>query len=373
MSVAVEPWGTAPDGTPVELWTLRHPDGAVARIGTWGATLVSLRVPTRSGALREVVLGFGELAPYLGDHPYIGAAVGRYANRIAHGRFTLDGRPVELARNAGDHHLHGGERGLSRRVWRVRHDPQTVGVPDATGVDERDAIPGNAASLTLESVSPDGDDGYPGTLRVALRYRLDGEALTLDWRAETDRPTPVNLTHHAYFNLGGGGDVLGHRLRVDADRFLPTDATLIPLGGMRAVDGTPMDLRVPVRLGDRVRSPDAQVALAGGFDHCWVLADEPGPLREVAELVAPDDAVTLRMATTEPGVQVYTGNGLDGTLRGADGSAWPRHGAVCLEAQRFPDSPNRPDFPDCMLRPGQRYRQTTVYAFARARSRSSSA
>lgn len=345
MSVDVEPWGVAPDGHPVERWTLRHEAGAVASVATWGATLLALRVPV-AGGLRDVVLGFDALGPYLGAHPYVGAAVGRWANRIAGGRFTLDGTVHVLARNAGDHHLHGGERGLSRQVWH------------ATGGENADG-----PWLQLSIVSPDGEDGFPGTLRTSLRYGLRADALRLDWTATADRATPVNLTHHAYFNLAGGGDVLGHRLRVLADRFLPVDAGLIPTGELRPVDGTPMDLREAVAIGDRIASGDPQVRLAGGFDHCWVIADAPGPLRSAAELVAPDGSACLRVATTEPGLQVYTGNGLDGTLRGRGGAAWPRHGAVCLEAQRFPDAPNRPAFPDAILRPGETYRQTTVYAF----------
>jgi aldose 1-epimerase len=345
MSLEVEPWGVAPDGQPVERWTLRHEAGPVAVVATWGATLVSLRIPA-PGGLRDVVLGFETLAPYLGAHPYVGAAVGRWANRIAEGRFTLDGTRYALARNAGRHHLHGGERGLSRAVWR------------ASGGENADG-----PWLQLSVSSPDGEDGFPGALRVTLRYGLRADALRLDWEASADRATPVNLTHHAYFNLAGGGDVLGHRLCVHADRFLPVDPDLIPTGELRPVDGTPMDLREAIGLGEGVAADDPQVRIAGGFDHCWVLADAPGPLRSAAELVAPGGAPCLRVATTEPGLQVYTGNGLDGTLPGRDGAAWPRHGAVCLEAQRFPDSPNRPGFPDAILRPGQTYRQTTVYAF----------
>ncbi len=345
MSVDVEPWGNAPGGQPVERWTLRHDAGPVATIATWGATLVSLRVPGPDGP-RDIVLGFDTLEPYLGGHPYVGAAVGRWANRIAHGRFMLDGVEHLLARNAGGHHLHGGERGLSRAVWHASAGENADG-----------------PWLRLSTVSPDGEDGFPGTLRVWLRYGLRADALRLDWSATTDRATPVALTHHAYFNLAGGGDVLGHRLRVLADRFLPVDAGLIPTGELRPVEGTPMDLREPVAIGARVGLDDAQLRIAGGFDHCWVIADGPGPLRSAAELIAPGGAPCLRVATTEPGLQVYTGNGLDGSLRGRGGAAWPRHGAVCLEAQRFPDSPNRPEFPDAILRPGQTWRQTTVYAF----------
>jgi aldose 1-epimerase len=345
MTVEVEHWGTTPDGHAVQRWTLRHDAGPVARIATWGATLVSLVVPAPDGP-RDIVLGFDALEPYLGGHPYVGSAVGRWANRIAAGRFTLDGVPYALARNAGGHHLHGGERGLSRTVWHASAG-ENAGGP----------------WLRLTVTSPDGEDGFPGTLRASLRYALRADALRLDWAATTDRPTPVNLTHHAYFNLAGGGDVLDHRLRVAADRFLPVDGGLIPTGELRPVDGTPMDLREAVAIGERIGADDPQLRIAGGFDHCWVIADAPGPLRSAAELVAPGGAPCLRVATTEPGLQVYTGNGLDGTLRGRGGVAWPRHGAVCLEAQRFPDSPNRPGFPDAILRPGETYRQTTVYAF----------
>jgi aldose 1-epimerase len=346
VSIDAEPWGRAPDGQPVALWTLRHDDGPIARIATWGATLVSLAVPLAGGGRRDVVLGFDTLAPYLGDHPYIGAAVGRWANRIADGRFVLDGVEHRLARNAGAHHLHGGERGLSRRTWHASAGENTDG-----------------PWLQMTVTSPDGEDGFPGTLQVSLRYGLHAGQLRLDWTAVADRPTPVCLTHHAYFNLAGGGDVRGHRLRILADRFLPVDAGLIPTGELRDVTGTPMDFRDPAPLGERLDAPDPQVRIAGGLDHCWVLADAPGPLRSAAELHAPDAALVLRMATTEPGLQVYTGNGLDGSLAGRGGARWPRHGAVCLEAERFPDSPNRPAFPDAILRPGATWRQTTVYGF----------
>ncbi|HYF59661.1 MAG TPA: aldose epimerase family protein [Burkholderiaceae bacterium] len=354
--VSSQPWGTDPDGKPVELWTLRHPSGAIARISTWGATLTSLRMPLADGSARETVLGFESLDGYLGDHPYIGAAVGRFANRIAHGRFELEGRAYALAANAAGHHLHGGERGLSRRTWSAR-------------AGEGALAPGESSApwLTLSCTSPDGEDGYPGALDVELRYVLDGHALRLDWTATADAPTPVNLTHHAYFNLGEpGGDVLGHRLRVRAERFLPVDAGLIPTGELRPVAGTPMDLRAPRPIGEAIAGDDPQLRAGGGFDHCWVLADAPGPLRPAATLVAPDGALELRMATTEPGVQVYSGNFLDGTLRGPGDVPWPKHGGLCLEAQRFPDSPNRSEFPDTILRPGRVYRQTTVYAFEKA-------
>ncbi len=255
---------------------------------------------------------------------------------------SLDGTSYALARNAGRHHLHGGERGPSRAVWHA-----SVG-------DSADG-PG----LQLSVASPDGEDGLPGMLRASLRHGLRADALRLDWEATADRATPVDLTHHADFNPAGGGGVFGHRLRVHAGRFLPVDPDLIPTGELRPVDGTPMDLRDPVAIGERIAAGDPQVRIASGLDHCRVLADAPGPLRSAAERVAP----CLRVATTEPGLQVYTGNGLDGTLPGRGGVARPRCGAVCLAAQRFPDSPNRPGFPDAILRPGQNLPRTTVYPF----------
>lgn len=341
-----EPWGVTAEGRPVELWTLVNAAGLQATIATWGATLVSLVVPCRDGERRQVVLGFDALEGYLGEHPYVGAAVGRYANRIARGRFRLDGVEHRLVCNDGDHHLHGGRRGLSRIVW--------------------DAVPGEGAEgpwLRLSCVSPDGDEGYPGTLGVSLCYTLGADGLRLDWAAASDRPTPVNLTHHAYFNLAGGGHVLAHRLRLYAERFLPVDADLIPTGEMRPVAGTAMDFREPMTIGARIELPDPQLRLAGGYDHCWELADAPGTLRPAAELHAPDGRLSMRMWTTEPGLQCYAGNRLDGTLGSRGGRGWPRHGGLCLEAQHFPDSPNRPAFPDTVIRPGATYRQTTGYAF----------
>lgn len=348
MSIVSEPWGEAQDGQPVSSWTLAHPDGPVARIATWGATLVSLRVPVAGGPSRDIVLGFDSLAGYLGPHPYVGAAVGRHANRIANGRFELDGTCFRLSLNEGPHHLHGGVGGLSRCVWH------------ASGGENADG-----PWLQLTVLSAAGSDGYPGALCVSLRYGLRADALRLDWTAVAERPTPVNLTHHAYFNLAGGGDVLGHRLQVRADRFLPVDASMIPTGALQPVAGTPFDLREPVAIGERLRdgAGDPQIAIAGGLDHCFVIAGAAGTLRSAATLRAPDDSVTLQVATTEPGLQVYTGNRLDGSLRGRGDRAWPRHGGVCLEAQHFPDSPNRPAFPDTILRPGDTYRQTTVYRF----------
>jgi aldose 1-epimerase len=344
MSVTRHAFGVTPDGVPVELYTLAS-GGLEATIATYGGILVALRAPDRRGILADVTLGFDELAPYLTNEPYFGALIGRYGNRIAGGRFQLDGATYTLARNNGPNHLHGGPRGFHTVVWSAE--------PRAGD---------GAAALTLRYTSPDGEEGYPGTLAVAVTYTLAGGELRLDYTATTDRATVVNLTNHTYFNLAGAGDILGHELRLLAGRFLPVDATLIPTGELRPVAGTPMDFTRPAPIGARLDAADEQLRRAnGGYDHCWALDSGGGALALAAEVFEPASGRTLQVLTTQPGVQFYTGNFLDGRITGKGGRAYAKHAGFCLETQHFPDSPNQPAFPTTVLRPGETYRQTTIF------------
>lgn len=327
-------FGRLPDGRPVQAYTMRDPGGLSATVIQYGARLAALEVPVAAG-VRNVTLGFETLAPYLSDGAHLGAIAGRYANRIAGGRFVLDGREHRLSVNNGANTLHGGAVGFAQALWEAEPEGET---------------------LRLIHVSPDGDQGFPGRLRAEVRYRLQGGDLVIDHEATTDAPTVVNLTSHAYFNLAGAGTVMDHTITIAADRFLPVDAALIPTGELRAVDGTPFDLRRPTRIGDRIDADDAQLRLGGGFDHCFVLADAPHPAPQPAARVEAE-GIVLEVLTTEPAVQFYSGNFLSGQP-----FAW-RTG-FCLETQHFPDSPNRPAFPTTVLRPGSVFWSRTVYRFS---------
>jgi aldose 1-epimerase len=300
-----------------------------------------------------VTLGYADLAGYLGDTSYFGSLVGRYANRIAKGKFTLEGKTNTLATNNGPNALHGGPTGFHKRVWA----PKVVSGPD-----------GDALELTY--VSRDGEEGYPGTLTATVVYSLRADGgLVIGYTATTDTPTVVNLTNHAYFNLAGEGEgtILGHELQLEADAFTPVDATLIPTGEKRPVEGTPFDFRKPVAIGARIDAADDQLKAGGGYDHNFVLRGKAGDLRLAARVVEPKSGRVLEVFTTEPGLQLYTGNFLDGSVKGKSGKPYLKRGAFCLEAQHFPDSPNQPAFPPVVLRPGQTYRQTTVYRLTVAR------
>lgn len=350
MSIDREAFGRDGDGASVERFTLVNGRGASAQILSLGATLSALRVPDRGGRLDDVVLGFDSLEPYLGEHPYFGSTVGRYANRIAAGRFVLDGEAYTLACNDAPNHLHGGPRGFHRRLWSP--------LP-------RDTAEG--PSLTLSMESPDGDEGYPGALTAEVTYTLTDDAVRIDYEATTTRPTVVNLTNHSYFNLAGGGDVLGHELQLFASRFVPIDPTGIPIDGPKAVEGTPMDFTLPSLVGSRLGADDPQLRAGRGYDHCWVFDGRADELRLAARLSDPASGRVMELHTTEPGVQFYAGNRLDGALVGKGGRRYPRHAGLCLEAQHWPDSPNHPGFPTTVLRPGARYRQRTEYRFAAGR------
>jgi aldose 1-epimerase len=330
---------------PAEL-TLADGQGMVARIGIAGARLLSLRVPGPDAAPVEVVLGFATPAEYLADDGYLGATIGRFANRIANGRFTLDGQDYQVPVNNPPNALHGGPRGFDRALWQAP--------PEAGG-----------RALTLTHLSPDGDQGFPGALRVSVRYALAGDgALSIGYEASTSRPTVLNLTNHSYFNLAGSGDILDHTLTIAAKHFTPVDQALIPTGELRPVAGTPFDFLAPRRIGARIGEADAQLRIAGGYDHNFVLdgAVDAMGLRLAARLAVP--GLTMEVLTTEPGLQFYSGNFLDGSRRGRDGKPLGHRAGLCLETQHFPDSPNHPAFPSTVLRPGEVFRSRTLYRFS---------
>ena len=344
-----QPFGKTADGTAVELYTLTNANGVEAKIITYGGIVVSLRVPDRKGTLGDVVLGYDELEGYLSNNPFFGALVGRYANRIAKGKFTLDGRTFSLIQNNGENHLHGGTRGFDKVVWEARP------------VQSKDGV-----GLRLTYLSKDGEEGYPGNLFVTVIYTLTGkDELKIVYSATTDKKTIVNLTQHSYFNLAGpgAGDILGHELMLNADRFTPIDKGSIPTGELRSVKGTPMDFTRPTPISAMINQNDEQITFGSGLDHNWVLNKKGRELSLAARVHEPTTGRVMEVYTTEPGIQFYTGNFLDGTIRGKGGKVYLRRSGFCLEAQHFPDSPNKPDFPSVVLTPGQKYSQTTVYKF----------
>jgi aldose 1-epimerase len=340
------PFGTV-DGKEVDLYVLTNGNGVVAKIMNYGATLTELDVPDRNGNLDDVVLGFDTLAGYLQKEPYFGAVVGRVGNRIAKGRFTLDGKAYQLATNDGPNHLHGGIKGFDKVVW-----------------DARVVSGGKAPAVEFTYVSRDGEEGYPGNCTVKVTYALsDSNELSLNYVVTTDRDTPVNVTNHSYFNLGGPekGGILGHVLQIDADRYTPVDSTLIPTGELRPVAGTPMDFRQPTRIGEHLREVGGNPV---GYDHNYVLNGGGGTLAPVATVYEPNSGRVMDVASTEPGVQFYSGNFLDGTLTGKKGVVYRQYGALALETQHFPDSVNQPSFPSYVLKAGQTYRSETVLRFS---------
>ncbi|MDD5577774.1 MAG: galactose mutarotase [Methylobacter sp.] len=350
MPIQKQYFGSTHDGQVVDCYTLTNPNGLEAHIMTYGGILVSLRIPDRHGELADIVLGFDSLAPYLAEHPYFGALIGRYANRIAHGRFRLDNREYQLACNNGPNHLHGGIAGFNKKVWQADTE-----------------LSGEDAQLKLSCKSPDKEEGYPANVNVEVSYTLTRRnELKLDYRASTDAPTIINLTSHAYFNLAGRGDVLGHRLRLLADHYLPVDNTLIPTGEIAAVSGTPMDFRRVALIGENLQANAESEQLqraAGGYDHTWVLNRDNNACELAAEVMEPVSGRHMQVYTTQPGIQFYSGNFLDGRLTGKKGQAYQKHAGFCLETQHFPDSPNHPSFPSTLLIPSETYRHTTIYQF----------
>ena len=337
-------FGLLDDGTPMGIYTLAN--GKIeAAITTYGGILVSLRVPDRKNNMDDVVLGYDSLSQYVSNNPYFGAIVGRYANRIAHGSFVLEGKTYSVPKNDGDNSLHGGTRGFDKVVWKAK--------PIKDGIE-------------LSYVSRDGEQGYPGTLTATARYTLNDNELRVEYSATADKPTVVNLTSHSYFNLAGQGKgtILQHQLKINASRFTPVDSILIPTGELRSVEGTAFDFRASTPIGLRIDANEDQLHKGKGYDHNWVLDKPRGQLSEAAELYNPDTGRVLQVLTTEPGLQFYSGNFLDGTIIGKQGRTYAWRSGLCLETQHFPDSPNHPNFPSTELKPGKRYHSVTVFKFS---------
>lgn len=342
--------GVDDHGAPMECITLRNASGAELEFLTLGGIIRAIRVPDRHGQLANVVLGFDDPAEYRHDTLYLGALVGRYANRLAFGRFTLDGQQHQIAVNDGEHALHGGREGFHARLWQVD-----------TFVED------HAVGATLRLTSPDGDQGFPGALDATVTYRWrDDHALVVDYHGTTTAPTPVSLTQHSYFNLSGAAasTILAHELTIHASRFTPVDEALIPTGELEPVDGTPFDFRFPRTIGERLGERDPQLEIGAGYDHNWALDHASGARVEAARLYDPASGRLLVLSTTEPGLQVYSGNHLGAQRSGEGGTPLVQYGGVALETQRFPDSPNQPAFPSSIVRPGVPYRSSTVFAFS---------
>jgi len=338
-------FGKLPDGTEIEQFTLTNSKGAVAKVITYGASLTELWMPDKAGKNADIVLGFDNLAGYESDHPFFGATVGRYGNRIAKGKFSIDGKEYSLFLNNGPNSLHGGKVGFNRKVWKA---------------EPLDAKHGAAVKFTY--VSADGEEGYPGTLTVHVTYELsDDNALKISYNASTDKATVVNLTNHSYFNLSGAGsgDILKEILTLDADRYTPVDATLIPTGELKSVEGTPFDFRKPTAIGER----NSQIPGIAGYDHNFVLNTPAGKLSKIGKVSDPASGREMEIWTSEPGVQLYVSLGLDGSIKGI-GGAYQKFGALCLETQHFPDSPNHSGFPSTVVRPGKDYATETIYKFS---------
>jgi aldose 1-epimerase len=344
--VTSQPFGKMPDGTSVEIYTLT--DGPFeAQITTYGGIVVSLKAPDRTGKPADVVLGFDDLNGYVANfngpsNAYFGAIIGRYANRIANASFTLDGQKYSLPKNNGDNTLHSGTHGFNNVVWKAKAVPNGV---------------------ELSYLAKDGETGFPGNLATTVRYTLVKGDLRIEYSAETDKDTVLNLTNHSYFNLAGGGDILKNEVTIDASRFTPVNANLIPTGELKSVEGTPFDFRKSTAVGARINADNEQLQLGHGYDHNWVL-DNGGKLAEVAEVYEPSSGRILKVFTDQPGIQFYTGNFLNGTVKGKGGKPDEYRSALCLETQHFPDSPNQPSFPTTELKPGERYHTVTVYSFS---------
>jgi aldose 1-epimerase len=349
-AIKKDAFGKTPDGKSVDVYTLTNSHGLEARVMNFGGIVLSLRVPDRNGKLDDIVLGFDSLEPYFTNNPHFGSIIGRYANRIANGKFTLDGVEYTLPKNDGPNTLHGGVKGFDKHLWQAEALEYT-----------------KDAALVLRYTSPDGEEGFPGNLKTKVTYTLtDSDELAIDYEATTDKATPVNLTSHGYFNLAGQGtgDVFAHELLINGDRFIPVDKNLIPTGELRPVKGTPLDFTESFSIGSRINSKDEQLILARGYDQTFVI-NRKGPELELAARVhEPTTGRILEIYTTEPGVQFYSSNFLDGTLTGKQARVYKQHYALCLETQHYPDSPNHPTFPTTILRPGQTYHSRTVYRFS---------
>ncbi len=346
VNVQQQEWGKTADGTIVQLFTLTNRHGMVAKVTSFGAILTELHAPDRAGRSVNVALGFDNLDQYLKGHPGFGSTIGRFANRIGKARFVIDGVEYKVAANNGANHIHGGRKGFDKVVWQAKVVPPTA----------------TEAGVEFRYLSKDGEEGYPGNLDVTVTYTLtDANELRIDYRARTDKPTPVNLTNHSYFNLAGSGDVLDHELQLFADRYTPADDELIPTGEIASVKGTPLDFTKPGKIGARIEQLKPK---PGGYDHNYVINGEPGTLRLAARARDPKSGRVMEVSTTEPGVQLYTGNWLDGKTRGTGGVVYPRHGGFCLETQHYPDSVNKPQFPSPILRPDKTLHSTTTFKFS---------
>lgn len=349
-NISKQSFGKTGDQTPVDIYTLTNDKGMEVKITNYGGIITSIKVPDRNGKPGDVVLGFDNFEGYLKGHPFFGALAGRYANRIAKGRFTLDGQEYKLPINNGENSLHGGLKGFDKRVWTAKE------------------IPGkDRVGLQLTYLSKDGEEGYPGNLTTTVTYTLNNKnELRIDYAATTDKPTVVNLTNHSYFNLASevDEDILNHQLMINADSFTPVDKMLIPTGEIRSVKGTPMDFTKPTTIGARINDQYEQLVFGGGYDHNYVLNNKGGKLGLAARVYEPKSGRVLEVLTDQPGVQFYSGNFLDGSLTGKYGKVYRKRYGFCLETQHFPDSPNRANFPSTVLRPGQKYATTTVFRFS---------
>ena len=346
------PFGNMPDGREVSVFTLANKNGMTMRVINYGGIIVSLTAPDNQGKFEDVVLGYDSLSHYLKDNPYFGALIGRYGNRIAKGKFSLEGKQYQLSLNNSGNHLHGGIKGFDKVFWNI---------------EPYDANDGSALRLTYRST--DGEEGFPGNLQAEVIYTLtDKNELRINYRATTDQKTIVNLTQHTYFNLSGNAksDILSHELVLNADKFIPVDKSLIPQGDLKAVAGTAFDFKTPFAIGSRIDQKDQQLQFGGGYDHCWVLnnvgVNNNAPA-QAATLYDPSSGRVVNIFTTEPGIQFYSGNFLDGSNIGKDGVVYKHRYGLCLETQHFPDSPNRKDFPPVVLNPGEEYSTQTIYAF----------
>jgi aldose 1-epimerase len=346
--IDVKPFGQTADGTAVSLYTLRNNNGVEAGICNYGGLVIFLKVPDRKGQFGDVVLGYDYLSDYIKDSPYFGAMIGRYGNRIAKGKFKLNGQDYSLAINNGPNALHGGLKGFDKVVW----EPRFLASPEGP-------------SLELKYVSKDGEEGYPGKLSVTAFYTLtDDNGLKLEYTATTDKDTVVNLTQHSYFNLAGKGDILNHEVMIPADKFTPVDSTLIPNGELRPVERTPFDFRTPTAIGARIGQEDEQLKFGNGYDHNWVINKLMGKLTLMARVYEPTSGRVLEVLSTEPGLQFYSGNFLDGKNTGKGGWVYQFRNGFCMEPQHYPDSPNQPNFPSVVLKPGQVYRNTIIFKFS---------
>ncbi len=346
--ISHKPFGKTQDGAPVDLYTLRNRHGIEVKIMNYGGIVLSISVPDRNGEFGDVALGYDNLEGYLKESPFFGAMVGRYGNRIANAKFTLNGKEYKLAANNGPNSLHGGLKGFDKVVWQAKSLATSEG-----------------PALELSYLSKDGEEGFPGNLSVTAVYTLtDDNGLKLEYTATTDKDTVVNLTQHSYFNLAGKGDGLNHEVMINAEKFTPTDKTLIPTGELKPVQGTPFDFRKPTAIGARINQDDEQLKFGGGYDQNFVIDKPPGKLGLMARVSEPTTGRVLEVLSTEPGMQFYTGNHLAGTITGKAGWVYKARNAFCMEPQHYPDSPNHPDFPSVVLKPGQEYHNTIIYRFS---------